>query len=199
MGALFVDPVAGTGTPAGYAESDTTGGAGPHALAAEGGTAGTAAEGGTASTAAGSGAADTAAEGGTAESAGGSGTGKTAPGDGTMNSDAGDGSAEAFDGGPEPGHAGFASAADERWRTVREVTEAVPSDYTTAGLPRRRRGEKLLPGSAATDEPTEVRPRITRDPADVRGRLSSFQQGVRRGRHAGTVATDTRDEKVEGE
>ncbi len=91
------------------------------------------------------------------------------------------------------------SPLDERWRTAREVTEAQPTSYTSAGLPRRNRGEQLVPGSAASGESEGNRSRLARDPADVRGRLNSFQQGVRRGRHAGTVTTDLPDERVEGE
>ncbi|WP_199431829.1 sensor histidine kinase [Qaidamihabitans albus] len=92
-------------------------------------------------------------------------------------------------------------ATDDRWRTVQSVSGAAPSDYTSAGLPRRRRGEKLLPGSAATPSSTaeDRRPRTERDPADVRGRLNSFQQGIRRGRHRTGQATEGNEEKVEGE
>ncbi|MGW3964947.1 nitrate- and nitrite sensing domain-containing protein [Amycolatopsis sp. NPDC005003] len=80
-------------------------------------------------------------------------------------------------------------ASDENFRTVQERTKAEPTAFTDAGLPRRRRGEQLLPGSAtpaspaATPKPAPARPDLpVRDPADVRGRLSSFQQGVTRGR-----------------
>ncbi|MDX3193551.1 nitrate- and nitrite sensing domain-containing protein [Streptomyces sp. MN03-5084-2B] len=80
-------------------------------------------------------------------------------------------------------------ASDENFRTVEERTKAEPTAFTEAGLPRRRRGEQLLPGSAtpaspaATPKPAPARPDLpVRDPADVRGRLSSFQQGVTRGR-----------------
>jgi signal transduction histidine kinase len=93
---------------------------------------------------------------------------------------------------PAPGSAnrqkpGWDFASDENWRTVQAVSRNEPETFTSSGLPRRRRGEQLLPGSAAasgkdsagsakrTDLPV-------RDPADVRGRLSSFQQGVHRAR-----------------
>ncbi|MFT7874171.1 MULTISPECIES: nitrate- and nitrite sensing domain-containing protein, partial [Amycolatopsis] len=39
-------------------------------------------------------------------------------------------------------------ASDENFRTVQERTKAEPTAFTEAGLPRRRRGEQLLPGSA---------------------------------------------------
>lgn len=93
----------------------------------------------------------------------------------------------------------WAFAVDERWRTVEEVSRSVPTSYTAAGLPRRQRGERLLPGSAAPENQAEPRRRLPRDPADVRGRLASFQQGVRRGRHRTAGEADNADERLEGE
>lgn len=93
----------------------------------------------------------------------------------------------------------WAFASDDGWRTAQSVSESTPTSYTPAGLPRRRRGEQLLPGSATSAGSTENRPRPERDPADVRGRLSSFQQGIRRGRHRTAQASESSDEKVEGE
>lgn len=93
----------------------------------------------------------------------------------------------------------WAFAVDERWKTVEEVSRAEPTSYTAAGLPRRQRGERLLPGSAAPEGQAEPRRRLPRDPADVRGRLASFQQGVRRGRHHTASEADNADERLEGE
>ncbi len=83
-------------------------------------------------------------------------------------------------------------AADANWRTVQEISKkAAPSTFTEAGLPRRQRGEQLLPGSA-TPEPVASTPSRSamgradlpaRDPQDVRNRLSSFQRGVGKARH----------------
>ncbi|SNR35976.1 Signal transduction histidine kinase [Haloechinothrix alba] len=82
-------------------------------------------------------------------------------------------------------------AADKNWQTVRKVANSAPEAYTEAGLPRRERGEQLLPGSA-TSEPAEATPSRSalgradlpaRDPHDVRGRLSNFQRGVSKGRN----------------
>ena len=80
-------------------------------------------------------------------------------------------------------------ASDASLREVRSVAGSQPSSYTDTGLPRRRRGEKLLPGSASRPESVPG-PRTERDPETVRGRLSSFQQGVRRGRHQSMRPTD---------
>jgi signal transduction histidine kinase len=88
-------------------------------------------------------------------------------------------------------------ATDESWRTVQAVSQSGPSGYTEAGLPRRRRGEQLMPGSASSVGAPG--PRTQRDPQDVRGRLNSFQQGVRRGRHRTTQPADSEHETMEGE
>ena len=101
---------------------------------------------------------------------------------------------------------GWTFAADESWRTVQSASQAVPETFTSAGLPQRRRGEQLMPGSAASSDPTPGA-RRGRDPQDVRSRLSSFQQGIRRGRHRSARAADAdtgnaaapNQEKMEGE
>ncbi|MTD58961.1 nitrate- and nitrite sensing domain-containing protein [Amycolatopsis pithecellobii] len=105
------------------------------------------------------------------------------------------------DGGSEPAGAGGESAwsfaTDESWQTVQAASQAAPSSYTAAGLPRRRRGEQLMPGSASSAG--AVGPRAQRDPQDVRGRLNSFQQGVRRGRHRTGQPVESEHETMEGE
>ncbi|OZM74562.1 histidine kinase [Amycolatopsis antarctica] len=93
---------------------------------------------------------------------------------------------------------GWNFAADDRWRTVQSVSQSAPVSFTQSGLPRRRRGEQLMPGSAASSAPASG-PRTARDAHDVRGRLSSFQQGIRRGRHHSAQSADGNQEKVEGE
>ncbi|MEU3270745.1 nitrate- and nitrite sensing domain-containing protein [Saccharomonospora sp. NPDC006951] len=93
----------------------------------------------------------------------------------------------------------WAFAADERWSAVQAASQAGPSNYTAAGLPRRRKGAQLLPGSLSAASGQASRPKAERDPADVRGRLSSFQQGIRRGRHRTAQASESSQEKVEGE
>jgi signal transduction histidine kinase len=86
---------------------------------------------------------------------------------------------------------------DEGWRAVQAVSQSAPATFTSAGLPRRRRGEQLLPGSAGP--PTgATAPRPQRDAHDVRGRLRSFQQGIERGRHR-TARAETNHETLEGE
>lgn len=88
--------------------------------------------------------------------------------------------------------------SDEGWKAAQAVSQSVPSKVTSAGLPRRRRGEQLLPGSAGPPVGA-VTPRPQRDAHDVRGRLSSFQQGIQRGRHRTAQATEGNHETLEGE
>ncbi|WP_034272317.1 sensor histidine kinase [Haloechinothrix halophila] len=92
----------------------------------------------------------------------------------------------------EAKHGSWTFAADENWRTVAEIAKkSSASSFTEAGLPRRQRGERLLPGSAAGEQVSEKPSRSQlgradlpdRDPNDVRGRLSSFQRGLSRGKH----------------
>ncbi|TVT13400.1 hypothetical protein FNH05_37675, partial [Amycolatopsis rhizosphaerae] len=120
--------------------------------------------------------------------------------DGDSGADSGDAEASGEKSGPS---SAWAFAADESWRTVQEVSKSEVTSYTEAGLPQRRRGKQLMPGSATPSAPApsgqseeDAAPLIpVRDPADVRGRLSSFQRGVKRGRHAaqeqGKPATTT--------
>ncbi|WP_166459632.1 sensor histidine kinase [Amycolatopsis pithecellobii] len=70
------------------------------------------------------------------------------------------------------------SQADEGWIIVETVARSDKYTYTDDGLPIRRRGAQLLPGSAA-GRPVQS---TERDPARARSRLSSFQQGIRKAR-----------------
>jgi len=102
----------------------------------------------------------------------------------------------------QPGSGGdgaWTFATDESWAAVQTVSSSSPSSFTAAGLPKRRRGEQLLPGSALSQSAASPAPRTRRDPQDVRGRLSSFQQGVQRGRHRTAQSADPDQGTMEGE
>jgi HAMP domain-containing protein len=77
--------------------------------------------------------------------------------------------------------------ADEGWQLA-EASLAPVSEKTGAGLPKRVPKAHLVPGSAAArpgNQPQSDAPPLPPRTADaVRGRMSSFQRGVRRGRHA---------------
>jgi signal transduction histidine kinase len=82
--------------------------------------------------------------------------------------------------GPDP--TSFITSADAVWQAARAATESQTAGYTEAGLPKRVPRGRLMPGSASI--PGEPPPSISgRDPDAVRGRLTTFQRGVRKGRH----------------
>lgn len=86
---------------------------------------------------------------------------------------------------PQP----WTSPGDDGWQAARALLESTEEDsLTTAGLPKRVPKAHLVPGSAAPRHEAAESPAPPLLPprsADaVRGRMSSFQQGVRRGRHA---------------
>jgi signal transduction histidine kinase len=81
----------------------------------------------------------------------------------------------------------WTSPGDEGWQAAESLLNQAPDAQTQAGLPKRVPKAHLVPGSAAPKNPAAVPTRAPAAPrsADmVRGRMSSFQQGVRRGRHA---------------
>ena len=94
---------------------------------------------------------------------------------------------------PEP--TPWTSPGDDGWLAAQALLseERAPVANTTAGLPKRVPKAHLVPGSAAprheakesADDDTQLGLQLPPRSADaVRGRMSSFQQGVRRGRHA---------------
>jgi signal transduction histidine kinase len=86
-----------------------------------------------------------------------------------------------------PAHAAWETPADEGWQLA-EALLAPVSETTGAGLPKRVPKAHLVPGSAAArpsnPQQSEAPPLPPRTADAVRGRMSSFQRGVRRGRHA---------------
>ncbi|HEX3779973.1 MAG TPA: nitrate- and nitrite sensing domain-containing protein [Pseudonocardiaceae bacterium] len=97
--------------------------------------------------------------------------------------------------GPQPTAEQVASAAnsawetpaDEGWQLAEALLSSPVSETTGAGLPKRVPKAHLVPGSAAaraSSQQAEQPPLPPRSADAVRGRMSSFQRGVRRGRHA---------------
>ncbi|WP_371780244.1 sensor histidine kinase [Streptosporangium subroseum] len=79
----------------------------------------------------------------------------------------------------EPGN--WQTPADAGWQAAQAASEPALGGVTAAGLPKRTPRANLVPGVAASVLPsTTPMPPISAD--RVRSRLSSFQQGVRRGR-----------------
>ena len=79
----------------------------------------------------------------------------------------------------EPGN--WQTPADAGWQAAQAASDPALGGITAAGLPKRTPRANLVPGVAAANVPsTTPMPPISAD--RVRSRLSSFQQGVRRGR-----------------
>ena len=70
---------------------------------------------------------------------------------------------------------------DERVEQVESALNKGPAEYTPAGLPQRTPRAQLAPGKAT--ESGENESAGPRDAHLVRGRLASFQQGAREGKH----------------
>ena len=80
-----------------------------------------------------------------------------------------------------PGQA-FATEADEGWRAASGAAAERPDELTAAGLPKRRPRARLVPGSAGSAVLAAAPAASARSAESVRGRLASYQQGVRQGR-----------------
>jgi hypothetical protein len=61
---------------------------------------------------------------------------------------------------------------------------AAPVELTGAGLPRRQRGSQLIPGGSKEQNGVPPADFPARSAEQVRGRLASYQQGVRQGRES---------------
>ncbi|MGH3669035.1 MAG: hypothetical protein ACRDSH_00120, partial [Pseudonocardiaceae bacterium] len=69
--------------------------------------------------------------------------------------------------------------ADEGWRAAGALAKPVDAEITSMGLPRRQPRALLVPGAVSSGEPANV---PVRSAESIRGRLASYQQGVREGR-----------------
>jgi signal transduction histidine kinase len=72
-------------------------------------------------------------------------------------------------------------AGDAGWRAAEALAMPVTAETTAIGLPRRQPRALLVPGAAAvTDSPSTP----VRSAESIRGRLASYQRGIREGREA---------------
>ncbi|MEV7006083.1 nitrate- and nitrite sensing domain-containing protein [Streptosporangium sp. NPDC051022] len=74
------------------------------------------------------------------------------------------------------------TAADAGWQAAQAASDPTLGGITAAGLPKRTPRANLVPGTAASAPSAPAAPMPPISPERVRSRLSSFQQGVRRGR-----------------
>jgi hypothetical protein len=82
------------------------------------------------------------------------------------------------------------SAADAGWEAAQRAAAAPVEEHTTAGLPRRAPGHRLVPGAVkaptTAEQPKTIR---RRDPEAIRANLSRHQQGVLSGRASANAST----------
>jgi signal transduction histidine kinase len=83
----------------------------------------------------------------------------------------------------------WSSPADDGWRAAEVVETPAADGTTTAGLPKRVPRANLVPGTAPAaagtqPSPAPAPPVPSRSAAEIGGRYSSFQKGVRQGRAA---------------
>jgi hypothetical protein len=80
--------------------------------------------------------------------------------------------------------------ADDGWAAARAAALPQAAGTTRSGLPKRAPQAQLVPGGVVTEQAA----RVKRTPDEVRGLLSSYHRGVRRGR----AATGADEAKTEG-
>ncbi len=78
------------------------------------------------------------------------------------------------------------SAADEGWQAAQSLRNPVTSGFTAAGLPKRQPRAQLVPGAPGVSRlaPVPANGGPARSAETVRGRLNSYQRGLREGRHS---------------
>ncbi|MEV5649304.1 ATP-binding protein [Nocardia sp. NPDC052254] len=79
--------------------------------------------------------------------------------------------------------AAFESPGDEGWQAARRAVEVSSEKRTSAGLPQRDPGNRLVPGGVTGRADRTA----SRDPESIRSSLSRHQQGVRDGRAMGAM------------
>lgn len=83
-----------------------------------------------------------------------------------------------------PAQDDWVSEADEGWQAAEVASEPVPETVTASGLPKRRPGAFLVPGSVGATMASEAPASSSaRDAETIRGRVSDFQRGLTLGRH----------------
>lgn len=86
---------------------------------------------------------------------------------------------------PAEAPAGDWGAADDGWRAAEALAAPVSTELTPTGLPRRQPRALLVPGAVSSPdglEPAEPTSSPVRSAESIRGRLASYQQGIREGR-----------------
>jgi hypothetical protein len=79
---------------------------------------------------------------------------------------------------PAPGENRWRTRADDGWRAAQAAAEPPIAGTTRSGLPKRAPNAQLVPGGVQPQQAARTR----RSPDEVRGLLTSYHRGVRRGR-----------------
>ena len=75
-------------------------------------------------------------------------------------------------------------AGDKGWQTAQALASPAPgAEVTAAGLPRRKPRALLMSGAVGGSAPADPGNAPARSAERIRGRLASYQQGLRDGRH----------------
>ncbi|WP_232246495.1 sensor histidine kinase [Kitasatospora mediocidica] len=81
------------------------------------------------------------------------------------------------------GPSSWQSSNDEDWQRAEQLREPAAGGVTPSGLPRRVPKQNLVAGNAKSA--TQEGPQVSRNPEEVRGRLTNLRRGVEQGRNAG--------------
>ncbi|MGH8793214.1 MAG: ATP-binding protein, partial [Stackebrandtia sp.] len=87
--------------------------------------------------------------------------------------------------------------ADQGWQVAAEASRREAEDDTKAGLPRRKPGDRLVPGSVRQPEDEPPTAKLRRNPEGVRGLLSAYHRGVQRGRDGESTTNRSGKERDE--
>ncbi|HEV2346749.1 MAG TPA: nitrate- and nitrite sensing domain-containing protein [Actinocrinis sp.] len=89
----------------------------------------------------------------------------------------------------------WSSPGDEGWKAAQAAAKPVAAGLTQKGLPKRVPKSNLVPGSAGGVGAAKATPPVIppRSADAVRGRLSSFHQGLRQGRDAASADPEPGD------
>ncbi|MDH6138005.1 signal transduction histidine kinase [Kitasatospora sp. MAA4] len=80
------------------------------------------------------------------------------------------------------GPSSWQSSNDEDWQRAEQLREPAAGGVTPSGLPRRVPKQNLVAGNAKSA--TQEGPQVSRNPEEVRGRLTNLRRGVEQGRSA---------------
>ncbi|WP_448318076.1 nitrate- and nitrite sensing domain-containing protein [Streptomyces sp. CO7] len=103
----------------------------------------------------------------------------------------GDGAGQGNGQGPAAAGDDWRSSNDDRWESASKLRKPKAGGVTSSGLPKRVPKANLVEGTA--EATPQGGPQVSRNPDEVRGRLSNLRRGVQRGRTAGNETNGQAD------